>query len=111
MKEDLIDSAIIVSTLVLAGLGCLFAMSTPTIGECRVIRLTDRVMERIRGLVFKLNRQSLFRDMTPEEKWMNLKPEYDALLKGFTYGLNPDDTRAIECRCRNATHLLLTQKR
>lgn len=111
MKEDLLDSAIIVSTLVLGGLGYLFIIATPGIGECKVVRLTEQVMERVQALVFKLNQQAIFRDMSLEEKWQNLKPEYDTLLEGFTYGLKPKDLRSVECRCRNATNKLLTQKR
>lgn len=109
MKSDLVDSAVIVGSVVLTAVGVALIVAIPRIEVARSVALAEQAMEQIRTLVSAMNKQPLFQDMTIEEKWMNLKPEYDAIMDGILHNVSPSKARIIAAHCRVETNVLLNR--
>lgn len=107
MKNDIVDSAIIVGSVLLTVTGIAMIIAIPRIDVTRGTNLAMQAMVQIKALVSQMNKNPLFRDMTIEEKWMNIKPEYDAIMDGILLNVPPKIARHIACHCLIETNVLL----
>lgn len=107
MKEDLLDSAIIVASATLLALGLGLIILIPGIEANQNNLIAQRAMERISVLVTAMNRLPLFYDMKLVDKWFNIKPEYDAILDGILFNIDPKHAELIRAQVRVKTNELL----
>lgn len=107
MKENLIDSLVIVAAIAMAVVGGAIAVSVPAMDKYKADKLYQEAMVELTVLVTDMNKLPLFRDMKLVDKWLNIKPEYDAFMEGILFNLEPTDARKLSARIRVAVNKLL----